>query len=134
VRVNVGKIAVSAIKEWNPFSPEAYERRDKNKAYRKARRKAKKGEVLTEDEYEILSTNQETEMFPQNTLRKGGIAVTVLGPLLSMLLKSVGVGDCSAEALETGCVGAAEIAGTLISVAGAAIYWWGQNRAFKRGE
>ena len=57
--MNLGKFAVDAIKAWNPLSQEAYERRDRNKAYRKARRKAKRGEAVTEEEYEILNTTQE---------------------------------------------------------------------------
>ncbi|HEY5566553.1 MAG TPA: hypothetical protein VIM81_04830, partial [Gammaproteobacteria bacterium] len=52
--MNLGKFAVQAIKEWNPLSQEGYARRDRNKAFRKARKKAKRGETLTEDEYEIF--------------------------------------------------------------------------------
>lgn len=46
---------VQAIKEWNPLSPEAYARRDRNKAYRKARRKKRRGETLTPEEVLILA-------------------------------------------------------------------------------
>lgn len=60
--MNLGKFAVDAIKAWNPLSEEAYERRDRNKAYRKARRKAKRGEAVTEDEFELLQTYREKPM------------------------------------------------------------------------
>lgn len=54
----VGEAAVAAIRSWNPFSPESYERRDRNKAYRKARRKQRRGESLTPEEQAIMA--QET--------------------------------------------------------------------------
>lgn len=132
--MSLGKFAVDAIKAWNPLSPEAYARRDRNKAYRQARRRAKRGEPLTEQDTEILNTTQEVAMLPQNTLRKGGIAVTALGPVLTIVLKMFGVNECSADEAAMGCVGAAEIAGTLLTVVGAVVYWIGRNRAEKRGE
>lgn len=132
--MSLGKFAVDAIKAWDPLSPEAYARRDRNKAYRKARRKAKRGDTLSEDEYEILNTTKEVAMLPQNTLRKGGIAVTALGPVLTIGLKMFGVSECTVDEAAMGCVGAAEIAGTLLTVGGAVLYWIGRNRAEKRGE
>lgn len=63
--MNLGAIAVQAIKEWNPFGPEAYARRDRNKAFRKVRRKARRGETLTEDEYELLQTEEVRSMTDQ---------------------------------------------------------------------
>lgn len=127
-----GSAAVAAIKEWNPLGPEAYARRDRNKAYRKARRKQKRGEALTEDESRVLSQTQEVSMLPQNTMRKGGIAVTALGPVLTVVLKMVGMNECTPEEVSMGCVGAAEIAGTLLTVGGAVLYWIGRNRADAR--
>ena len=53
----VGEAAVAAIRKWAPFSPESYAIRDRNKAYRKARRKAKRGETLTEQEDELLQSD-----------------------------------------------------------------------------
>lgn len=130
--MNVAKFAVRAIKEWNPLGPEAYERRDRNKAYRQARRKAKRGETLTTDEYELLQLR--VDMIPQNTLRKGGIAVTAIGPILSLVLKMFGVDECTPDELTMGCVGAAEIAGALVTAGGAVMYWIGRDRAASRGE
>lgn len=57
--MNLAKFAVRAIKEWNPLGPEAILRRERNKAFRKAHRKAKRGETLSEDEYELLQTTKE---------------------------------------------------------------------------
>lgn len=82
--MNVAKFAVRAIKEWNPFGPEAYERRDRNKAYRKARKKAKRGETLTEAEYEILQTVKETPLAIETGLRTS--TNTVVGsPILGVV-------------------------------------------------
>ena len=53
----IGEAAVGAALSWNPFGPEAYARRDRNKAYRKARRKAKRGEILTPEEQAIMAEN-----------------------------------------------------------------------------
>ena len=58
----VGSATVSAIKEWNPFDPEAITHRAQNKAFRKTRRSAKrksrKGEPLTPEEEQILMSEK----------------------------------------------------------------------------
>jgi hypothetical protein len=84
--MSIGKFAVDAIKAWNPLSPEAYARRDRNKAYRKARRKAKRGEPMSETETEILNTTpQEVGMAVNTGLRSssnmvigGGVANIII--------------------------------------------------------
>lgn len=58
----VGEAVVAAVLKLNPFGPEGYARRDRNKAYRKARRKQKRGEPLTADELKTLDTTQEVDM------------------------------------------------------------------------
>lgn len=58
----VGEGITAAVLKLNPFGPEGYARRDRNKAYRKARRKVRRGETLTELEYEILQSHKETTM------------------------------------------------------------------------
>lgn len=42
--------AVHAIKEWNPFGPQEILKREYNKKFRKARKKLRKGEPLSEEE------------------------------------------------------------------------------------
>lgn len=56
----VGSAAVAAIKEWNPLGPEALVRRDKNKRFRKAFRKARKGKELTPEEQQIMAEQRLT--------------------------------------------------------------------------
>jgi len=95
--MNLGKFAVQAIKEWNPLSPEAYARRDRNKAFRKARRKAKRGETLTQDEEIVMAQQTATVTLPSGetiartepriplrTSTKVGV-VGLLVPLLSVI-------------------------------------------------
>jgi hypothetical protein len=68
VGVSIGKVlgeaAVSAVLNLNPFGPEGYARRDRNKAFRKARRKARKGEQLTNDEELIMAQQTSTVTLP----------------------------------------------------------------------
>lgn len=77
--MNVGKFAVQAIREWNPFGPEAITRRAGNKAFRKVRRKAKRGETLTEQEYEILQQTPEVNMAVNTGLRSSSNMVIAGG-------------------------------------------------------
>ena len=85
--MSLGKFAVDAIKAWNPLSPEAHARRDRNKAFRKARRKAKRGEPLTEQESQLAqSVNQEepimsetTKSFLRTILKIAGSALVTKG-------------------------------------------------------
>lgn len=65
--MNLGKFAVQAIKEWNPLGPEAYARRDLNKAYRKARRKKRRGETLTAKEEAIMAQETVTMTLPDGS-------------------------------------------------------------------
>jgi hypothetical protein len=88
--VNLGKLAVQAIREWNPFGPAAYQRRDENKAYRKARRKFKRGETLTADEYEILQTYKERPMAIDTGLRTSTntvVGTSVVGSIAVKLIE-----------------------------------------------
>lgn len=65
--MNVAKFAVRAIREWNPLGPAAYERRDRNKAYRKARRKKRRGEILTLEEETIMAEQTVKVILPDGT-------------------------------------------------------------------
>ena len=58
----VGGAITEAVLRLNPFGKEGYERRAKNKAYRKARRKFRRGETLTPEEFQILNETQEVVM------------------------------------------------------------------------
>lgn len=65
--MGLGGIAVDAIKAWNPLSPEAYARRDRNKAYRKARRKKRRGETLTTEEQALMAQETVTITLPDGS-------------------------------------------------------------------
>ena len=69
---------------------------------------------------------------PPNTFRKGGIALLGLAMALPTLLSTLGVGECTPEAVKEGCMSGGEIAASLSGLAGAAVYWIGRNRAEKR--
>ncbi len=65
--MSIAKFAVRAIKEWNPLSPESYARRDRNKTYRKARRKKRRGEILTPEEEMIMAEQTVKVILPDGT-------------------------------------------------------------------
>lgn len=69
---------------------------------------------------------------PQNTLRKAGAGLMAAGPILTVVLGFVGVGECTPEMVEAGCVGAKEMAGAFTTLLGGGIFWVGQNRAHNR--
>lgn len=81
--------AVSAIKSWNPFGPEAYARRDRNKAYRKARRKAKRGEPLSEQESQVLNTTQEVTSMAVNTGLRSSSNMVIGGGVTNIIIEIV---------------------------------------------
>lgn len=117
----VGSAAVAAIKEWNPFGPEAYERRDRNKAYRKARRKFKRGETLTAEE--IATLKQTVEVTTMNGFKTyTGIAVAALGFVLGLL----GVGDTESAELSAKIVGALD---QVLTVGGLLFAAYGRAKA-----
>jgi hypothetical protein len=90
--------------------------------WRNKRRAAKGKPPLREDD----------PVIPQNTLRKTGAGLMALGPVIAVLLNIAGVGECSPEAIELGCVGASQISGALLTLGGGAVFWVGQNRAHAR--
>jgi hypothetical protein len=97
----IGETMVSAARSWNPFGPEAYERRDRNKAYRKARKKAKRGETLTEDEFELLQTYKERPMaidLGTRTTTNMGVSGLVVWGVMKLI--STYVPDAPTEGLE----------------------------------
>jgi hypothetical protein len=113
----VGRLGLLWL-EHRPFSKEA-------RARRKEKRAAKRANQQTTEGF---------EMIPQNTLRKTGIGIASFGPLLTVLLTFIGVGECTPEAVEMGCVGGAQIAGALTTLGGGVVYWIGRNRAEKAGK
>lgn len=96
------------------------------------RRRAKKGKEL------LPITEEDDQVFPTNTMRKSGVALVGLSPILGSVIAGglglVGVGECTPEQVEAGCVGATAIAAGLVSSVGGVLYWIGFNRAKKRGE
>lgn len=64
----IGKAIAAAIVELNPLGKAGYERRARNKAYRKARRKQRRGEVLTPEEEMIMSERTATVTLPDGTV------------------------------------------------------------------
>jgi len=112
--MNIGKFfgsaAMSAIREWNPLSQEAYERRDRNKAYRKARRKAKRGETLTEQESQILNTTQEVDMLAG---KKTYLGIAAAG--LGMVLGWLGLGECDPAVADAACQNADQIGARIVA-------------------
>jgi len=118
--VNLGKLAVDAIKAWDPLSPEGYARRDRNKAYRKARRKEKRGEPLDEKESQILNQTVEVHMLQGKKTYLG-----ILAAGIGLVLGWVGVGD-EGGALSAQIVGALD---QVLTVGGLLFAAYGRAKA-----
>ena len=116
-----GSAAVSAIREWNPLSPENYARRDRNKAYRKARKKFRRGQTLTAEEVEILNTTQEVDML-EGKKTYLGIAAAVIGVVLGWF----GVLEADSAALSAQIVGALD---QVLTVGGLLFAAYGRAKA-----
>jgi hypothetical protein len=97
------------------------------KVWRNTRRvaKGKKPLQLSEDDMAL---------FPKNTMRKGGVGLMALAPIVAVGLGFVGVGECTPEQVEAGCQGAAEIAAAIMGGIGGVLYWLGRNRAEAEGK
>lgn len=119
--MNLGKFAVDAIKAWDPLSPEAYARRDRNKAYRKARRKAKRGEPMSAQEYQILNETPEVTVL-QGKKTYLGIAATAIG----LVLGWAGVGETDSAALSAQIVAALD---QILTVGGLLFAAYGRAKA-----
>jgi hypothetical protein len=74
-------------------------------------------------------SEDDMKLFPAGTMRKTGVGLVGFSPVVAMGLTMLGVGECTPEAVEQGCMGASAIAGGLMSIAGGVMYWIGFNRA-----
>lgn len=74
-------------------------------------------------------TEDDMALFPKGTMRKTGVGLVGLAPVVAMGLTFVGIGECTPEALEMGCVGASAMAAGALSLVGGVLYWIGFNRA-----
>lgn len=91
------------------------------------KKRAAKGKPLLE------LSEDDMALFPKNTMRKTGVSVAALGPIIAIVLTAVGApGECAAEAVAEGCVAASEIAGALVTILGGGLYVAGSIRADKR--
>lgn len=66
--MSLGKLAVDAIKAWDPFAPENVGRRKTRKAARKILRKINRGKPLTADEEKFMAENVATVTLPDGTV------------------------------------------------------------------
>jgi hypothetical protein len=60
----VGEAVTAAVLNLNPFGPEGIQRRARNKAFRKAWRKKRRGEVLSPDEELLMAEQTSTVTLP----------------------------------------------------------------------
>lgn len=116
----VGEAVTSAVLKLNPFGPDGYARRDRNKAYRKARRKEKRGEPLDEKESQILNQTVEVHMLQGKKTYLG-----ILAAGIGLVLGWVGVGD-EGGALSAQIVGALD---QVLTVGGLLFAAYGRAKA-----
>lgn len=73
-------------------------------------------------------------LFPKNTMRKTGVGLVGFAPVLAVGLQMVGIGECTPEAVEMGCVSGSAIASSIMGLFGGVMYWIGRNRADADGK
>lgn len=146
--MGIGAIAVDAIREWNPLGPAAYRRREINKAFRKARRKSRRGEPLTDDERQTLTAYKEIQtMIPQGKATYTGAALGAASPFIGLMVAmvatplenlivaaSIAPAMCEPDAqscVSAGMMAVAVATGVVTSIA-SWIVAWGRSRAEKR--
>lgn len=72
-------------------------------------------------------------LFPKNTMRKTGIGVATLSPILGVIAQALGApAECAPEAIDMGCVSAAQIGSAIGVAVGGALYVLGSIRADRR--
>lgn len=69
---------------------------------------------------------------PANTLRKTGVAMMAISPILTAVLDHFGVHECTPDEVAAGCVGTAAVVSAILTLIGGATYWIGRNRAEAR--
>lgn len=74
-------------------------------------------------------TEDDMTLFPKGTMRKSGVGLVGLAPVVAMVLTMVGVGECTPDVVEAGCVGGSAMAAGALSLVGGVLYWIGFNRA-----
>jgi len=57
-------------------------------------------------------------MFPNGTMTHTSGVFAGLGPVVAIGLQMVGVGECTPESVEMGCVGAAQLSGAIMTIVG----------------
>ncbi len=91
-------------------------------ARREARRAERPQTTTTEDAYML---------FPRGTMTKTGAGIAMAGPVIAVALQQFGVGECTADELAQGCVGATQWATMALTILGGIIAWIGRRRAEK---
>jgi hypothetical protein len=80
----------------------------------------------------IPITQEDETMFKQGTMTYTGTGIAAFGPMITMGLQMFGIGECTPEALEMGCIGASAITGAIVTLVGAGVAVLGKIRAAKR--
>lgn len=112
--VKVGEAIWRAIAPWKRL------KQARNK------RRARLGKPL------LKITEEDETMLPKGTMTHTGTGIAAAGPIVAMVLTGIGIGECTPEAADMGCVGASQIAGALVTLVGAVLAIVGKVRASAR--
>ena len=90
------------------------------------KRRARKGKPL------LPLSDEDFQMLPNNTMTPTGGFIAVASPIAAQILVTMGVGECTPETLEAGCVGATQIVGIVGSIIGGVLILVGKLRSMRR--
>lgn len=102
---------------WRAIAPVKLVKQARNK------RRARLGKPL------LPITNEDEKMLPNGTMTHTGGALAGAGPIIMFVLQMIGVGECTPEAVDMGCVGSAQITGAIVTIGGAVLVIIGRLRA-----
>ena len=90
------------------------------------KRRARKGKPLLE------YNEGDFDMLPQGTMTNTGAVGAMVTPVVTSVLVGLGVGECTPETIEAGCVGATQIAGAAVTMLFAIVALIGYQRKKRR--
>lgn len=117
--ITAGTVATGAA-IWRAVAPVKLIKRALNK------RRARLGKPL------LAITEEDYAMLPNGTMTHTGGGLAAFGPIIAVGLQMLGVGECTPEALDMGCIGAAQITGAIVTLGGAVLVVIGRVRAKRK--
>lgn len=115
------KVIDTGEQVWRAIAPVNKVKRALNK------RRARKGKPLL-----VINEDEETAMLPNGTMTNTGAVGAIVTTVVTSALVGMGVGECTPETIEAGCVGATQVAGSIITALFSVLALIGYQRKKRR--